>query len=194
MNGPEAPHDEDAHEAARELMRRVQQKDETAFQELYDTHCHLVYSIAANMLPTGNTADEIVQEVFLKIWNASNLYDAELGKVVSWIITMTRRFCLNRIRSENRRAAAHTRAETEIQLTPHSPAADGMLLLKEDALAVRAAVALLPQDQQDAIRLSFFENMTHENAADALKVPLGTLKARIRRGMLKLRDHLPPVR
>jgi RNA polymerase sigma-70 factor, ECF subfamily len=193
MYRQDLPQDEEAHAEARALMARVQQRDEAAFRELYDSHCDLVYSVAANLLPQGRVAEEVMQEVFLKIWNASGLYDPGLGKVVSWIITITRNLCLNRIRSETRRTAAHQKSANEIELNSPPPAADGMLLRNEDVLAVRAALALLPQDQQEAITLAFLHDMTHENAAAALDVPLGTLKARIRRGLLRLREHLAEI-
>src|SRR6188474_3419737 len=89
----------EAHAAARDLMARVALRDAAAFQELYDTHADTVYSIAVQMLRDEAEAGDLLQEVFLKIWNASELYDPVFGKAVSWIITITRRRCLNRLRS-----------------------------------------------------------------------------------------------
>jgi RNA polymerase sigma-70 factor (ECF subfamily) len=174
-------------------MARVQQGDQQAFAQLYDLHADVVYSTAMKLLASETTATEVMQEVFCKVWSASRQYDPGLGKVVAWIITMTRHQCLNRIRSEQRRDTAHRRAAAEentaAAATPEEP-----LIRHETAAIVRASLESLPPDQSEAIRLAFFQNLTHESAAAALNVPLGTLKARIRRGLLRLQEQLQLIR
>jgi RNA polymerase sigma-70 factor, ECF subfamily len=185
--------DENSHAAARELMARVQQGDELAFAQLYDLHADVVYSVAMKLLADETAAREAMQEVFCKVWSASRQYDPGLGKVVAWIITITRHQCLNRLRSDQRRETAHRHSAAE-QDAVTAAAPEDQLIRRETAAAVRASLASLPPDQSEAIRLAFFQNMTHESAAAALNVPLGTLKARIRRGLLRLQEQLQFIR
>ena len=188
------PFHDDSHAAARDLMVRVQKGDRAAFAGLYDLYSGLVYSVAMKFMEDEAAAQDVMQEVFCKIWSASSLYDPELGKVAGWIITMTRHFCLNRIRSENRRASAYRHAEAQPDTAPEEPGAADFLIRRETAAAVHASLEILPPDQSEAIRLALFQNMTHESAAAALNVPLGTLKARIRRGLLRLQEQLQFIR
>jgi len=185
----------DAHAAARDLMARVVQRDPAAFQELYDTHADTVYSVARQMLSDEAEAGDLLQEVFLKIWNASEHYDPVLGKVVSWIITITRRRCLNRLRSVQRRAAAY-RASAEESASSGDSAENSRdaLLRAETARAVHAALSALPPEQGEAIRLSFLSGLTHEETAEQLNAPLGTVKARIRRGLARMKEQLQFIR
>lgn len=178
-------------------MARVRNKDAAAFQELYDTHSDLVFSVAMKILADPAAAQDVMQEVFLRIWNAAALYDPALGRVVSWIVTITRHQSLNRIRSEQRRSTAHHHSASEAgaELAHNDAAEPGRLLIQsETAAAVQNSLQSLPPDQSEAIRLAFFQNMTHESAASLLNVPLGTLKARIRRGLLRLQEQLQFVR
>jgi RNA polymerase sigma-70 factor (ECF subfamily) len=174
-------------------MARVQQGDEAAFAQLYDLHADVVYSIAMKLLASETAATEVMQEVFCKVWSASRQYDPGLGKVVAWIITITRHQCLNRLRSDQRRDTAHRHAAAE-ENTAITPAPEDFLIRHETAAIVRASLESLPPDQGEAIRLAFFQNLTHESAAAALDVPLGTLKARIRRGLQRLQEQLQFIR
>lgn len=185
----------DSHAVARELMARVAQRDPVAFQELYASHADTVYSVAMQLLRDDAEASDLLQEVFLKIWNASELYDPVLGKVVSWIITITRRRCLNRLRSGQRRAAAHLAAAGDQAVSPDSTEDSCAVLLRaETAQAVQSALEALPAEQCAAIRLSFLSGLTHEETAQRLDAPLGTVKARIRRGLARLKEQLQFIR
>lgn len=188
-------HTPEFHAAARDLMARVVQRDAAAFQELYDTHADTVYSVAMQMLRDEAEAGDLLQEVFLKIWHASEHYDPVLGKVVSWIITITRRRCLNHLRSGQRRAAAY-RASAEENASSGESVEDSrdMLLRTETAQAVHAALSALPAEQGEAIRLSFLSGLTHEETAERLNAPLGTVKARIRRGLARMKEQLQFIR
>jgi RNA polymerase sigma-70 factor, ECF subfamily len=154
-------------------------------------HADLVFSIALKYLSSEAAAKDALQEVFVKIWKSAHLYAPDLGKVVSWVTTMSRNHCLNLLRSEQRRNSAHRISGEDLsqeRTAPPLPLAG--LIAQERAAAVQASLNLLPAEQSAAINLAFFENMTHEAAAAALQVPLGTLKARIRRGLLKLQEEL----
>jgi len=183
------------HAAARDLMVRVAGREARAFQELYDMYADTVYSVAFGLLRDDAEACDIVQEVFLKIWNASELYDPVLGKVVSWIITITRHRCLNRLRSAQRRSVAY-RASAEEQATTGDSVEDfcDVLLRAETAQAVQTALKTLPPEQSEAIRVSFLLGLTQEETAERLGAPLGTIKARIRRGLARLKEQLQFIR
>ncbi len=185
----------DPHAAAREAMVRVQTGDAQAFQELYDAHTDVVYSVAVSLLKDEPDAQDVMQEVFLKVWNASELYDPVFGKVVAWLITITRHRCLNRLRSGQRRSAAHLASAAEEE-GPGAFAADSveLLLRKEAAVAVHNALAALPPAHSEAIRLTFLHGLTHEETALKLSAPLGTVKARIRRGLARLKTELHFIR
>ena len=185
----------DPHAAAREAMARVTTGDALAFQELYDAHADAVFSVAMSLLRDEHDARDVLQEVFLKVWNASEMYDPVFGKVVSWLLTITRHRCLNRIRSSQRRGAAHDASARDTETLATAPEESGAhLLRRETATAVHTALASLPEEQREAIELSFIHGLTHEEAAARLDAPLGTVKARIRRGLARMKEQLQFIR
>ena len=174
-----------------DLLRRVARRDHGAFAELYDRVAGLLFSNALHMLSDRREAEEVVQDVFLQIWNKAETFDGALGNPLSWILGITRNRCIDRLRSRQRRSRvfddAVDQSEVEVTTAAQLTASD---LSPEEQAVVRKAVADLPSDQQQAIAMAFFGGMSHQEIADVLKEPLGTIKARIRRGMLKLRDSL----
>lgn len=174
-----------------DLLRRIAHRDHGAFAALYDRIAGLLFSNALHMLSDRREAEEVVQDVFLQIWNKAETFDGMLGNPLSWILGITRNRCIDRLRSRQRRARVFDDAvdESEIEVTTAVPFTANDLSLEEQA-TVRQAVAELPAEQQQAIAMAFFGGMSHQEIADVLKEPLGTIKARIRRGMLKLRDSL----
>ena len=185
----------DVHAAARALMARVAGRDAQAFQQLYDQFSPLVYSVAYELLQNEAEACDIVQEVFLKIWNASELYNPVLGKVISWIVTIARNRSLNLLRSGQRRSRAYQASaaeQTPCEGTVNDSAEK--LVRAETARAVQAALDALPPEQREAISVSFFHGLTHEETAARLGEPLGTIKARIRRGLARMKEQLQFIR
>src|SRR4029434_10509960 len=125
--------------------------------------------------------------VFLQIWTKAATFDETLGVPTHWALSITRNRCIDRLRTRQRR---HRVREAMAQKTaPFPPAATERALNEEDTNVIRAAVQSLPPDQQQAIEMAFFGSMTHGEIAAALNEPLGTIKARIRRGMLKLKEN-----
>lgn len=174
-----------------DLLRRIAQRDHGAFAALYDRVAGLLFSNAIHMLADSREAEEVVQDVFLQIWNKAGTFDGGLGNPLGWMLGITRNRCIDRLRSRQRRARVFDEAvdEAEVEMTTAAPLTASDLSSEEQA-AVRKAVQSLPVDQQQAIAMAFFGGMSHQEIADVLKEPLGTIKARIRRGMLKLRDSL----
>lgn len=170
-------------------MARTAESDKAAFGQLYDRYAGLIFSVATRILRNEKEAEDVMQDVFLQIWNKAASYDAALGKPVNWFITLTRHRSIDRLRALQRRYEyVHELGEAEEELADNAwmPGVES----GERSLAVKSALQLLPIDQREAIEHAFFGGLTHEEIAERLQTPLGTIKARIRRGMLKLRDSL----
>ena len=174
-----------------ELLQRVAAGDEPAFGELYDRLAPVLFSLALRILQDAALAEDVVQEVFLQIWDRAGQYDPGLGKPLSWAATLTRNKAIDRVRAGERRnrrtaeAGLDQQARQENSITP-----DGTAHFQETAQAVRLAMGRLPAEQRRAIELAFFDGLTQTQIATELGLPLGTVKARIRRGLLQLREEL----
>jgi RNA polymerase sigma-70 factor (ECF subfamily) len=174
-----------------ELLRRVANRDHEALAELYDCFSAPLFSLAVYILGDQREAEEVIQDVFVQIWNRAATFDRGLGAPFHWGAGITRNRCIDYLRSRQRRFRLHDKVahETEVFTTISESAAPEAL--SDDELArVRVAVKQLPAEQRQAIDLAFFGGLTHAEIAEMLGEPLGTVKARIRRGMMKLRECL----
>jgi RNA polymerase sigma-70 factor (ECF subfamily) len=195
MSAPETVMpDERSLEDAR-LIRRMAGGEHQAMAELYERFSRPLYSTSLHILKDAAEAQDIVHDVFITIWEKAAVFAAERGSAFSWAVTLTRNRSIDRLRSRRRRAELLDQAapadlgyfETITGSDGNDPAA-----LQDQAQAVRAAVAALPSDQKHALELAFFSGLTQQEIAVRLSEPLGTVKARIRRGLVKLRDSLAP--
>jgi RNA polymerase sigma-70 factor (ECF subfamily) len=175
-----------------ELLQRVARDDREAFAELYDRFSRPLYAIALRITTNATEAEDIVQDVFLSLWERAADFDPERGSAFAWAVTQARNRAIDRVRTRTRRAELLTQAAAEDAVNPASAGQDSVakLLAKEHASSLRAAVASLPAEQKRAVDLAFFTGLTQQEIATTLGEPLGTVKARIRRGLLKLRDTL----
>ena len=166
--------------------------DPAAFAALYDRHVRPVYSLALRMLGDEGDAEDLVQEVFAQAWRRSSSYEAGRGPVIAWLLTITRSRAIDRLRA--RRARPDYASATDPEALDVLPALgarpDDQVLADEDARQVRAALERLPLLQRLALELAYFEGLTQSEIAERLEEPLGTVKTRIRAGLLKLRDAL----
>lgn len=177
-----------------QLLRRIAEQDHQAVGEFYDQVAGILFSTAVRILRDTHDAEEIVQEVFIQIWGKARDFDPAKGTAIHWTLAITRHRCLDRLRSRQRRSRL-VEEMTGMTAVTESTGAESMhpssrLLSGEEITAVRAAVAELPPEQRTAIEMAFFSGLSHADIAESLGEPLGTVKARIRRGMMKLRDHL----
>jgi RNA polymerase sigma-70 factor, ECF subfamily len=174
------------------LIVQIRNGDRAAFMVFYDRFSRLLFSVAARVLGDRKEAEDVLQEVMLAIWNKSGDYDPALGSLSSWTVVLTRNRALDRLRARTRRL----RLIEEVALMADSPqdtagASIGELVHgAERAELLRTAMKDLPADQRTAIELAFFTGMSQSDIATRLQQPLGTVKARIRRGMLRLREQL----
>jgi RNA polymerase sigma-70 factor (ECF subfamily) len=176
-----------------ELLRRIARDDREAFSQLYDRFSRPLYATALRILNNPSEAEDIVQDVFLSLWEKAATFEVARGSAFAWAVTLTRNRAIDRIRMRTRRAELLSQTTVEdagTQPSDAGPDSATRLLLKEQSGTVRAAVAALPPEQQRAVELAFFSGLTQQEIAAQLQEPLGTVKARIRRGLLKLRDIL----
>ena len=176
-----------------DLLARTARGDREAFAQLYDRFSRPLYATALRILNNSAEAEDIVQDVFLALWEKSRTFEVARGSAFAWAVTLTRNRAIDRVRMRTRRAELLSQTTAEdagTQPADAGPDSAGQLLSKEHAGAVRAAVASLPADQKRALELAFFDGLTQQEISAALRQPLGTVKARIRRGLLRLRDIL----
>jgi RNA polymerase sigma-70 factor (ECF subfamily) len=173
-----------------ELLGRIAQEDRNALEEFYGQSAGILYSIAVRILEDTHEAEEVTQDVFVQIWEKASLFDGTLGSPMSWAAGMTRNRCIDRLRSRERRSRLASEFADEVKTVTEAPVAAEGQLADTEREAVRAAVLSLPPEQRQALEMAFFGGLTHHEIAEALNQPLGTIKARIRRGMLKLRESL----
>jgi RNA polymerase sigma-70 factor (ECF subfamily) len=190
---PAAGMEADQAQQQARLLSAIAQGDKRALGQLYDALAKPLYSLAYRVLNDGTEAQDIVHDVFVQIWHKAATYDVSRGTVFGWAATLTRNRAIDRVRTRKRRAELLT--EFAPDLPAGSPESDqdsaASLWVQQKATTVRAALRQLAPDQQKAIELAFFGGCTQQEIAEKLNAPLGTIKARIRRGLFKLREILP---
>jgi RNA polymerase sigma-70 factor (ECF subfamily) len=177
-------------------MRRLSVRDRDAFEEIYDRYGDLVYSTALRVLRDPHLAEDISQEIFVRLWRQPDSYVAERGRFLTWLISVTRNRAVDAVRARGRRQRYETASPEEQERELPADTADDPALnaqLSEQRRVVRAALAELPPDQRQVIELAYFGGLTQREIADNLNQPLGTVKTRIRLGMQKLRGALAPA-
>lgn len=177
------------------LLLAVARRDEAAFAALYDRLARPIFSMVVRIVRSRAEAEEVLQEAFWQIWESATAYRPELGSPFCWMVTVARRKAIDRLRANSRHLqriaeAQGLRAADEFA----EPVALELLAAGERSAAVRAALARLGPDERRAIVLAFFDGLTHEEISAALRAPVGTVKARIRRGLLKLKPSLARLR
>lgn len=177
----------------RSLLQRMAAGDQAALGALYDRFSRPLYSVAFQVINDAAEAEDIVHDVFMTLWQKAGDYSADRGRAFAWALTLTRNRAIDRLRSRRRRRelidnAAPADLGYDETLSSNDSADD--LWLNEKKVEVRQAVSALPADQRKALELAYFSGLTQQEIAAKLSEPLGTIKARMRRGLFKLRDLL----
>src|ERR1700747_3663455 len=172
------------------LVRRLLQRDVSAFEELYDRHSRLVYALVLRILQQATTAEEVVQDVFLQLWRNTAQYDVSRGSFVPWLLAMARNRALDQLRLKSERQRRREDQTDELPPVVTIPDFEGSLDEKRRATRVRELMNSLSPQQRRAIELAYFEGLSHSEIAIALKEPLGTVKSWIRNGLLRLKEGL----
>jgi RNA polymerase sigma-70 factor, ECF subfamily len=178
------------------LIRLITSSQSDALSELYDRYSRLVFGMARNALGDQALAEEITQDVFMRIWNKASTYQAGEGKVVNWIAGIARNRAIDVFRHQRSLLDGNSLSLEELPLfdPPDSLNVEQELESKFKEQRVQQALFQLPKEQRDVLALAYFRGYTHEEAAEALGEPLGTIKTRIRLGMQKLRQILEEER
>ncbi|MEK7426027.1 MAG: ECF RNA polymerase sigma factor SigK [Actinomycetota bacterium] len=171
-----------------DLLRRSGRGDQSAFAELYDLLAPLVHGVVMKVVRDPSHSDEVTQEVFVELWRLAARYDTTKGSVRSWTATVAHRRAIDRVRSEQ---ASRDRAARDVSAI--MPAHDVVVSEVESTFEqarVRRALAQLSPLQREAVELAYFGGHTYREVAVLLAVAEGTVKTRIRDGMIRLRDEL----
>jgi RNA polymerase sigma-70 factor, ECF subfamily len=172
-----------------ELLKRIAASDERAFATLYERLAPALYGMAFRIMNDAGEAEEVLQEGFTYIWRRASAFDPSRSSAFAWAVMIVRNKAIDKLRVRRRSERLRERVTNETDLpgasdeqSAHWPA------LRERSALVRSALEQIAPDQRQALELAFFNGLTHVQIAEHLEAPLGTVKARIRRGLVKMRD------
>ncbi|MEP6671282.1 MAG: sigma-70 family RNA polymerase sigma factor [Chthoniobacter sp.] len=177
-----------------QLLARIATGDEAAFGALYDRFSPGLFSFVLKMTRDEKEAEDVLQEGFAHIWRRATTYDPARSSPFTWAVMILRHKAIDRLRVRQRLDRTIEKATVEFS---HFPETDdtsaGEAERRDEGALIRSALVQIPAEQKQAVELAFFSGLTHEQIAEKLGAPLGTIKARIRRGLLKLREFLEEV-
>jgi RNA polymerase sigma-70 factor (ECF subfamily) len=171
-----------------ELLRQIAGGDEAALAALYDRYKSILFSLILRILHSQSEAEDILQDVFIQVWKKASDFDEERGRPFTWLVTLSRSRAIDRLRqlgSRERTAVEASRDVPDVWIDAESDA-----IKSEQGAVVRSALAELPEEQRRTLLLAYFEGLTQTEIAERLNAPLGTVKTRMRSGMIKLRELL----
>ena len=169
----------------RDLLDSITAGDQAALALLYDRWGRMVYSLSLSIVRDTSDAEEVTQDVFLRIWNNAEHFDLELGSVAGWLSVITRRLAIDRTRSRMYRAS--TREVKPDSDTEYGSATSAVVSERVEGREVLEALGQLENRHREIIHLSYFEGLSHSRIADRLSMPLGTVKTRLREAINHLR-------
>jgi RNA polymerase sigma-70 factor (ECF subfamily) len=175
------------HVADQQTLQRIARGEDEAFVDLYDRHVRSIYSLALRIVRDHAEAEEVVQDVFSQAWRQAQRFDAARGNVSAWLLTLTKSRAIDRLRGRRSRAweASDHRDAADVLDTGLGP--DAQAASAEQIGRVRASLRSIPLAERIVLELAYFEGHTHSEIAAQLELPLGTVKTRIRQGLLRLR-------
>jgi RNA polymerase sigma-70 factor (ECF subfamily) len=173
-------------------MRKVALGDRSAFGQLFDRYNQLALNLAARVLNERHEAEDVVQEVFLQVWRDASSYRQERGNVSTWIVAIARSRAIDKLRSRKARHVVDPVGDNDEMQDIAEKLPDPAVRSDDldNQLLVRKAFGSLAVEQRVAIEMAYYEGMSQSEIAEALREPLGTIKTRIRSGLLKLKQSL----
>jgi RNA polymerase sigma-70 factor (ECF subfamily) len=171
------------------LIRAAATGDRAAFEQVYRTAAPRAFGVALRLLRRRDLAEEAVQEAFVEIWRKAASFDAARGQALAWIAGIVRYRAIDLLRRLQRRDGIETTDEA-VEIADPAPLASDILIDGETAGRLAGCLALLRAEQQQAIRLAYFDGLTYEQVSNRLGAPIGTTKSRIRRGLQSLKRCL----
>ena len=176
-----------------DLMKRIKAKDADALEELYDLYNRLLFGMIISIVKKREEAEDVLQEVFVKIWEKASTFKENRGNVYSWIVTLTRNKAIDRIRSKGyktQKKASHLVDEPDFTLEGDHYDPLETTIFSDRAELVKKALEQIPEKQSEVIKIAYYKGMTQSEISDHLDIPLGTVKTRTRQGMIKLKRIL----
>lgn len=176
--------------ADEDLMAAGRDGDARAFEVLFDRHAGPAFSLAYRMCGSRARAEDIVQEAFLALWRAGGRYDESRGSVRTWVLSIVHNRAVDSFRRESLRAARPLEEESAVERLQAAELTEIEVERRSEAERIRGALQALPDEQRQVIELSYFGGFTHQEIAEMLSLPAGTVKGRMRLGLGKLRIEL----
>ena len=171
------------------LLSRVIARDTSAIGELYDRHSRLLFGLILRILRDRSEAEEVLQEVFVQVWTRADTYNVELGVPAAWMVRVARNRAIDRLRAN----AVRARTVEATPLPPPVESPETRAALSEQQRAIARALDALPPEQRQLIEYAYFQGLTQSEMAERFNLPLGTVKTRVRTGLMTLKRELQQV-
>lgn len=176
-------------ETSEDLLGRVARGDQRAFAELYDRSAPRVFGLVKRLLRDHAQSEEVTQEIFLEIWQSATKYDTSKGSAVAWMLTMAHRRAVDRVRASQASRDRDVRIGIRDHVAEYDTVSENVETQIESE-RVKEAMKRLTELQRQAVSLAYFGGYSHSEVSTMLRVPIGTVKTRLRDGMIRLRDEL----
>jgi RNA polymerase sigma-70 factor (ECF subfamily) len=178
------------------LMKAVSRGRQAALAELYDRYGKRLRATIDGVVHEGAEADDVLQEIFIQIWDEAGRYSPKAGKPLGWMVTIARRRAIDRLRRRQAYSRVRERYQTRVvHEAPNSPRqTDDVFVLNDLRHFLKECMRVLPRLQREALELAFFKGLSHREIAAATHAPLGTVKTRLELGLQKLTHALRPLR
>lgn len=169
-----------------ELVLALRNREKIAVEALYDMYSSSLYGVISRIIADAAIAEDILQETFIKIWNSFSGYNAEKGRLFTWMVNVARNLAIDKIRSKD-----YKNQNKNQELENHVVSIDEQrnTVFKPELLGIKDLVQTLKPDQKVILELVYYKGYTHVEAADELGIPLGTIKTRLRMAIQQLRQH-----
>jgi RNA polymerase sigma-70 factor, ECF subfamily len=180
-----------------ELMKGIQAEDADALSQLYDRYSGILKALVLRVIHNEAEADDLLQEIFMEIWNQAKNFSAQKGKPLGWMVTLARRRAIDGLRKKQAYARAEERLQNETEQQPDAwvhNATEEEIMLSDTRVLIRKVITGLPLAQQQAIDLAFFRGMSQREIAAKTNTPLGTVKTRLELGLKKIYDRLKELK
>ena len=178
--------------ADEDLLVQVARGDERSFEVLYDRHGKVAWSLAFRLLGDREAAEDLVQEAFLAVWKGAAGYSQAKGSVRTWVLSILHHRAVDRLRKGAASRRRQEALEQAAMIEPAAPDAAEVALARVEASEVQSALADVPGDQLEVLRLAYYGGYTHHEIAGMLSLPLGTVKSRMRLGLERVRRNIDP--
>ena len=169
-----------------ELVQALKKRDNAAYGHLYLHYRGSLFNLILQIIPDNETANDVLQEVFITVWKKFELYDSEKGRLYTWLLKLTRNTAINKTRSKNYKDSLKN---DDISIYVNSTENTGVAVQNINQIGLRKEVGKLKDELRTVLDLSYFHGFTHEEISGILKIPLGTVKTRLRSAIIELRKQ-----